>query len=102
MIEFKPSGKLLAELARAARCNASVFKDGDGLAAVMAIVESAMPAAPALAKEAETAKPDPKSHHPATCWRCGSSTWERHQPQETHYLSRCTTCGTKCITPRFR
>src|SRR5208283_2824129 len=74
---FAPTGKQLAELARAAKCHADVFRDGAGKDALSAIVRAAQEAVPALSAPAEKGKPL-SADAPRFCWRCGADDWVHH------------------------
>jgi hypothetical protein len=94
---FAPTGKQLAELARAAKCHADVFKDGAGKDALAAIIVAALASTPTTVT-AGIPKPE---HSPGACWKCGAvDQWET-QAQGTQTIRRCTGCGSKYITPRF-
>ena len=94
---FIPTGKQLAELARAAKCHADVFKDGAGRDALAAIIAAALASVP-VAAPAEVPKPE---HSPGACWKCGRADQWETQAQGTQTIRRCTGCGSKYITPRF-
>ena len=95
---FTPTGKQLAELARAAKCHADVFKDGAGKDALAAIIAAALASIPSVEEKPESPKPE---HSPGACWKCGAvDQWET-QVQGTQTIRRCTGCGSKYITPKF-
>ena len=96
---FIPTGKQLAELARAAKCHTDVFKDGAGKEALAAIITAALASTVvATAVEAFQSKPE---HSPGACWKCGRADQWETQAQGTQTIRRCTGCGSKYITPRF-
>ena len=91
MKTYSPTGRQLADLARAAKCNVDVFKEGSGADALAAIVKAAQDAvqvAPAA------------GDHPQSCWRCKSTEFDRHAEQGTVVSVRCIQCGAKYSTPK--
>lgn len=97
---FVPTGKQLAELSRAAKCDAHVFKDGAGKDALAAIVKAAMETVPAPPAPTEEGKPL-SADAPRFCWRCGADDWVHHPAEATRKTVRCQRCGARYVTPKF-
>ena len=91
---FSPTGKQLADLSRAAKCHADVFKDGAGKDALASIVNAAQQSMPVPV-------PAPaQADHPRVCWRCGADDWEHWPAQALVKTVRCIRCSAKYITPK--
>lgn len=95
---FAPTGRQLAELAKAAKCHVDVLKAGDGKVALDAIVVAAQAAVQPAPQTEEKITQDGS---PGACWKCGHANQWETQRQETQTIKRCTACGSKYITPRF-
>jgi hypothetical protein len=99
-VSFEPTGKQLAELAKAAKCHANMFKEGAGKEALDAIVAAAIAAAVPEGEAGEQTDDKPK-HSPAKCWRCGGRDWQYQQHEQSRTTVICIACGTKCVTPKM-